>query len=114
MARHRLLVLSVGTQVGQNVLRTLAGRRDGLALVATSSVAHEPFLFDYDVVYLVPRTAADSAAFERKLLDIMERESIDLVIPCRDDDVVFLAALRDRRPDLGAPPAVRQRRVRRG
>ena len=49
----------------------------------------------------MPQTAADPAAFERKLLEVMERESIDLVIPCRDDDVVFLAALRDRRPDLG-------------
>ena len=55
----RLLVLSVGTQVGQNVLRTLAGRRENLELVATSSVWNEPALFDFDAVYLVPPTAAD-------------------------------------------------------
>jgi len=97
---HRLLVLSAGTQVGQNVLRVLAGRRDGVVLVATSSVSHEPALFDFDAVYLAPETAADPQSFERTLLDAMERERIDLVIPCRDDDVVFLAALRDRRPDL--------------
>jgi carbamoyl-phosphate synthase large subunit len=96
----RLLVLSAGTQVGQNVLTTLAGRRDRLALIATSTVAHEPALFDYDAVYLVPPTAAEPMAFEERLLDILGRERIDLVIPCRDDDVAFLAALRDRRPDL--------------
>jgi hypothetical protein len=97
---HRLLVLSAGTQVGQNLLRTLAGRRDGVTLAATSSVAHEPALFDFDAVYLAPPTAADAEGFERRLLEIMEKEQTDLVIPCRDDDVVFLASLRDRRPDL--------------
>ena len=91
MSRHRLLVLSAGTQVGQNVLRTLAGRRDGVTLAATSSVAHEPALFDFDAVHLVPPTAADPAAFARRLLKVMERERPDLVIPCRDDDVVFLS-----------------------
>ncbi len=100
MTRHRLLVLSAGTQVGQNVLRVLAGRRDGVVLVATSSVSHEPALFDFDAVYLAPETAAEPDAFERTLLDVMERERIDLVIPCRDDDVVFLSTLRDRRADL--------------
>lgn len=100
MAKLRLLVLSVGTQVGQNVLTTLARRRDDLELIATSSVSREPALFDYDTVYLVPQTAAEPVAFEARLLDIIARERVDLVIPCRDDDIVFLAALRDRRPDL--------------
>ena len=100
MTRHRLLVLSAGTQVGQNVLRTLSGRRDGVELIATSSVAHEPALFDFDAVYLAPETVADPKEFERRLIEVMEREHVDLVIPCRDDDVLFLSALRDRRPDL--------------
>ena len=100
MNRLVVLVLSAGTQVGQNVLTTLARRRDGLTLVATSSVDNEPALFDYDAVYVAPPTATEPAAFEAALLGIMERERVDLVIPCRDDDVVFLGALRDRRADL--------------
>jgi len=96
----RLLVLSVGTRVGQNVLTALSRRRDGLVLMATSSVANEPALFDCDVVYRVPPTAAEANAFERALLEVMNRERVDLVIPCRDDDVEFLASLRDRRPEL--------------
>jgi carbamoyl-phosphate synthase large subunit len=102
MTHHRLLVLSVGTQVGQNVLRTLSGRRDHLELVGTSSVANEPSLFDFDAIYIVPPTAADPAAFEERLIEVIERERIDLVIPCRDDDVVFLAGLADRRPELAS------------
>ncbi len=100
MAKLRLLILSVGTQVGQNVLTTLARRRRALELIATSSVAREPAIFDADTVYLVPPTAAEPDAFEHRLIDIIARESVDLVIPCRDDDVAFLASLRGRRPDL--------------
>jgi carbamoyl-phosphate synthase large subunit len=98
MTDLRLLVLSVGTRVGQNILTTLKGRRQGLLIMATSSVANEPALFDADVVYRVPPTAAEPDNFERALLDIVDRDGVDLVIPCRDDDVEFLAHLRDRRP----------------
>ena len=100
MTHHRLLLLSVGSQVGQGVLRTLSARRGNLELVATSSSANEPSVFDFDAAYLMPRTAADPEGFERKLIEIMERERIDLVMPCRDDDVVLVSNLRDRRPDL--------------
>ncbi len=96
----RLLVLSVGTRVGQNVLASLKDRRDDVHFAATSSVCNEPTLFDCDVIYRVPPTVAEAAAFERTLLEIMDAERIDLVIPCRDDDVSFLASLRGRRPDL--------------
>ena len=100
MKKVRLLVLSVGTRVGQNVLSVLASRRGALDIVATSSVANEPALFECDAIYLVPPTAAEPGAFERSLLEIVANERIDLVIPCRDDDVVFLAALSGRRPEL--------------
>jgi len=100
MSKLRLLVLSVGTRVGQNVLAVLSGRRAAFELIATSSVPDEPGLFDCDAVHLVPPTAAEPEAFERALLEIVEDERIDLVIPCRDDDVLFLAVLHERRPAL--------------
>ena len=96
----RLLFVSAGTVVGQKILATFEGRREGLELVGTSSVANEPSLFEFDRIHLVPPTLEDPARFERQLLEIVDRERPDLVIPCRDDDVVFLAGLRDRRPDL--------------
>jgi len=97
---QRLLVLSAGTRVGQNVLTTLSPRRAGLFVAATSSVSNEPSLFDFDAVYLVPETAREPHAWRARVLDIMAREDVELVIPCRDDDVIHLAALRDERPDL--------------
>src|SRR5438045_1125764 len=77
MAQLRVVVISAGTQVGQNVRATLAGRRDGVALIATSTVSNEPALFDFDAVHLVPPTAAEPAAFEDALLRIMDRERAD-------------------------------------
>jgi hypothetical protein len=99
-SKLRLLFVSAGTVVGQKVLATLDGRRDGIELIGTSSVANEPSLFDLDRVHLVPPTLEDPARFERRLLEIVDSERPDLVIPCRDDDVEVLAALGDRRPDL--------------
>lgn len=96
----RLLVLAAGTRVGQNILATFNGRRDNVALIATTSVAAEPGPFGYDTVYLVPETA--SPDFEARLLEIVAREDIDLVVPCRDDDVLMLAKLRERIPDLAS------------
>lgn len=100
MPKLRLLVLAVGTQVGQNVLASLARRRADLALIGTSSGANEPALFDFDSVYLVPETRRDPQGFDDALCAVLEREQVDLVIPCRDDDVLHLAGLAERRPDL--------------
>jgi carbamoyl-phosphate synthase large subunit len=80
----------------------LAHRRGGLRLVSTSDTPNEPALFDFDAVYLAPKLADDATAFERRVLDIVERENVDLVVPCRDEDVMWLARLGERRADLAA------------
>lgn len=98
----RVLLLSGASLVGQNIVASLAGRRDGLELVATGSVADDPALFDFDRVHLAPETASETEAFRTRAEDIIARERPALVIPCRDDDVNFLGALRDRRPDLAS------------
>ena len=95
-----LLFLSGGGHTGTNVMASLAARRDGLRLVATSDVPDEPALFAFDTVYLAPKVADDPAGFERRVLDIVAREAPDLVVPCRDEDVEWLAGLRERRDDL--------------
>ena len=100
MTPLRLLVLAAGTRVGQNILATFAGRREQVRLVATTSVADEPGPFGYDTVHLVPETR--SPQYEAKLLEVVASERIDLLVPCRDDDVLMVAALRERRPDLAS------------
>ena len=97
-----LLLLSGGGHTGTNVMVSLAPRRAGLRLIATSDSPDEPALFSFDAVYLAPKVADDAAAFERRILEIIARENPALVVPCRDEDVQWLAGLRERRPDLGA------------
>ena len=92
--------MSGGNQVGQNILDALAERRSGLKLVATNTVATDISLFNFDAVYLTPATRGAPAAFERRFSEILALENPDLVIPCRDDDVAFLADYKERRPEL--------------
>ncbi|MEO8137186.1 MAG: hypothetical protein ABI831_24800 [Betaproteobacteria bacterium] len=95
-----LLLLSGGGHTGTNIMASLATRRQGLRLVATSDTPHEPALFSFDAAYLAPTLADDRQGFERRILEIIELERPDLVVPCRDEDVQWLAGLRARRSDL--------------
>ena len=98
--KTRILLISGGSLVGQNVLDALADRRSGVELVTTNSDPTGIFLFDFDAVYLTPETAGSPAKFERRFSEILALERPDLVIPCRDDDVAFLAEYKERRPEL--------------
>ena len=102
MRELTLLLLSGGGHTGANVMASVASRRGDMRLVATSDVPDEPALFGFDAVYLAPKIAVAAAAFERRILEIVRREDPDLVIPCRDEDVEWLAGLYERRRDLGA------------
>ncbi|MBI4190918.1 MAG: hypothetical protein HY525_10320 [Betaproteobacteria bacterium] len=106
-----LLLLSGGGRTGSNVMATLATRRTGLRLVATSDRPDEPALFDFDAVYIAPRLADDAEGFERRVLDVVAREIPDLVVPCRDEDVQWLAGLGERRADLAAKLLCGPRRI---
>ncbi|TVR84933.1 MAG: hypothetical protein EA409_00190, partial [Saprospirales bacterium] len=98
--KKKILFLSGGSLVGQNLLASLMDRRDNLTLVALNSIAFEPSLFMYDRVYLVPSLVKMKEEFEQILFGILEKEQPDLIIPCRDEDVFFLAELVDRFPEF--------------
>ncbi|MEO6421594.1 MAG: hypothetical protein ABIR84_02620, partial [Candidatus Nitrotoga sp.] len=87
----RLLLVSGGSLVGGNILDALAGRRDEVEVFATNSAASGCFLEDFDGLFLTPQTLPDTLAFEARFVEVFDELQPDLVIPCRDDDVVFLA-----------------------
>ncbi|KAB2965784.1 hypothetical protein [Zoogloea sp.] len=97
--RPCVLFLSGASLVGQNVLATLAGRRSGLHLAAINSVAAEPALFDFDEAFLCGNLRDDPGAFAQRFNAVMDTLHPCLVIPCRDDDVAFLAAQAEARPE---------------
>jgi len=102
MTKLRLLLVSGASVVGQSVLAALAHRREEIDVVATGSDASELALFDFDATYVTPETASGPEAFAARLAEIVARERPALAIPCRDDDVVALAELRERTPGLPA------------
>lgn len=95
-----ILLLSGGSLVGQNVVQALGQRRKSLQMLATNSVADEPSLQDFDEVRLAPPTVGQDIQLAELIVDWMGASDIQLVVPCRDDDVAFLARLAERRPDI--------------
>jgi carbamoyl-phosphate synthase large subunit len=100
--KKTLLFLSGGSQVTQFILQVLEGRRDSLRLLATSSISDDPGLWTFDRVFLTPVTAQEPEAFRARLLQILQMEPVDLIVPCRDDDIVALAELVEAHPEFGS------------
>ncbi len=100
MTQTTLLLLSGGSIIGQNILDVLSERRQNIRLIATNSDPEALPLADFDKVYLSPTTLQNTESLEPLLIDIIQHESPDLVIPCRDDDVLFLAEFKEKHPEL--------------
>jgi len=98
---NTILVLSAGSLVGFNIVQAIGNRRESLSLMATNSKSTEPSLSLFDEVHLVPQTTTDEVQFIHIVENWLDSTNIKLVIPCRDDDVVALAKLYNKRPDLG-------------
>ncbi len=94
----RLLITSGGSLVGQNLLQLLEGRRERVELIAADCDPAVPRLFRYDRVQLIPRL--EDPAFVPRLVELIETELPDVVLPGRDHDVLALAELREQRPEL--------------
>jgi len=96
---RKIVITSVGSLVGQNLLDALAGRADGFEIVGVNCDAAAAGNFRCDRAWLAP-PAADRAAYAQRLAQILRDERPDLVLPGRDDDVVALADLKAAEPAL--------------
>jgi hypothetical protein len=102
LAPFKLLMLSGGSLVGQNVLSALAMRRDSCQLSVMNCKDDEPAIFDYDTVFFAPSLVTARKDFEQRFGEVLSIVNPDLIIPCRDEDVVFVSELAEKRPDLHA------------
>lgn len=94
-----ILITSVGSLVGQNVLDSLEHRRNNIKIIGTNSIAEAANNFRCDKSYLV-EAAAEGDIYKNELVEIIEKEKPDLVIPGRDDDVIILAQLSNSMPEF--------------
>ena len=91
----RIALTSVGSLVGQNILDSLEGRREGVEIIGINSVAAAAGNFRCDRAYLAP-PASRSGEYLDRLAAVLREERPDLVLPGRDDDVLALAGLKER------------------
>lgn len=94
-----LLLTSIGSLVGKNILDSLEGRRGQLRIIGTNTHSDTPNLFRCDHAIRVPATS-DAEAWSAAIRNIIDKQDVDLVFPCRDDEVPLLAAMADEVPDL--------------
>ncbi len=95
----KIIVTSIGSLVGQNLLDVIENRLDDIYVIGTTSLAMIP-LRRCNRVYLVSITERPPSAFIQRLLDIIDREQPDLLIPSRDHDVTVLSSLAAEYPRL--------------
>jgi carbamoyl-phosphate synthase large subunit len=95
MTRTRLLVLSGGSLVGQNVLDCLEPYRSSLIVIGTTTDPAAPCNFRYDAVHTIP-PARDEAAWSAAIIQLIACAQPALVIPTSDEDLVSLARFKER------------------
>lgn len=93
-----VLVTSVGSLVGQNVLDAIAPYRNQLRLLGTNSLADAVSNFRCDACFLAPPVEQVNA-WRAHLALLLQAEAINLVIPGRDDDVIALASWLEEEPE---------------
>lgn len=93
----KILITSVGSLVGQNILDSLEQRRGNLCIIGTNCIAESANNFRCDKSYLVPK-AVQQLDFIDALTIIIETEKPDIIIPGRDDDIIILAQMKEKMP----------------
>jgi carbamoyl-phosphate synthase large subunit len=100
-----ILVTGIGGNVAQGVLRNVRTAFPGIRLVGTDIRDVTAGHHFCDAAYRVPYCYAEG--FAERILDICQRELVDLVIPGTDYEVVYLGRLAARLPMiLGSSPEV--------
>lgn len=92
----KLLITSVGSLLGQNILDSIESRRYSIEVIGIDASAENPRNYRCDTVYLVPKT--DSETFLEEFTSIIEKENPDFILPGRDGDSIFLSDLKSKHP----------------
>ncbi|WP_417451027.1 hypothetical protein [Kordiimonas sp.] len=90
----KVLITSVGSNVGGNFMLCLAHRRGEFYFIGTNLISETAFNYMCDEVHIVPRVADEAAfiaAHEKLIFDLKP----DLVVAGRDQDVSALAKMKE-------------------
>jgi nucleoside-diphosphate-sugar epimerase len=93
-------VTSVGSGIGQSVLRSLAASELDHRVVGLDADAHNSGMHWVDAAYLVP-WVRDEDEYRKRVVQVVSAEGIDVLIPGIDPELPVLAGMRDELADLG-------------
>jgi len=100
--RTRMLIVSVGSLVGQNILDSLEyvdfPRRHLFEITGTNSVAENANMFRCDRSYLVPPTA--SLEFDAEMVRVIREVEPEVILSARDADTASIWRLLESDPSL--------------
>lgn len=96
--KKTILISSIGSLVGQNILDSLECRREYLRIIGTNSIVDAANNYRCDKTFLVPY-AVQKESYVTALVSIIEKENPDVIIPGRDDDIVILAQMKEEIPE---------------
>lgn len=100
MKKIKLLLVSAGSLVAQNLIEIIQHSREAFHIIGTNSLDDFHTLKELDQFIKSPLTISpDIFSF---LTSTIENELPDLVIPCRDEDAVVLAKLAEMNPGLSS------------
>lgn len=94
----KLLITSVGSLLGQNILDSIESRRNLINVIGMNTIIENPRNFRCDTVYHVNKT--DSCNFEKDFITIIEKENPDFILPGRDVDCIFLSDIKSKYPEI--------------
>ena len=93
-------VTSVGSGVGQSVLRSLAASEFDHRVVGLDAGAYNSGVHWVDAAYLVP-WVNDEDEYRRRVLEVVAAERIQALVPGIDPELPVLAGMRDELADHG-------------
>ncbi len=98
----KILISSVGSLVGQNILDVLEhpgfNRRNLLKIIGVNSLAESPNNFRCDKAYLL--SLSSSAKFKDRIIEILKKEKPSIILNGRDEDTLVFKQILEDHPDL--------------
>jgi len=93
-ATVRVLVTGVGAIIGQGVVKSLR-QLPGVRIIGLDRDPQAYGRHACDAFHFKPAMAETDPAYDRFLLQLLEREAIDLVLPCIEQDVFYFDPRRE-------------------
>ena len=97
-----VVLLSGTSGVGINIIQARRDNNANCKTVCFTSDKDSPACSLFEEIYLIRKIKENPSEVSRFLLDFIKNKNPNLIIPCRDEDVVFLANFKESHPEYSS------------